>query len=226
MQYVNAHTHRVPETGVTAVVNIHQDSIEVPDYGLYSAGIHPWFIREEHLKEDFSRLRRMLKAGNVVAIGECGLDRLAKASHDLQRRVFEQHLLYAEEFNKPVIIHNVRSSNELLQIRNSTTGRQPWLLHGFHGSTREAELFLKKGCLFGFGRHLFNPKSKSAAACYCLPSKNILPETDDANIPVQTVIERISEIKEIDLQQITEQMIMNFVNFFNLEDGQILNNRR
>ncbi len=216
MKYVNAHTHRVQESGVTAVMNLHKDAAEVPENGFYSAGIHPWFISEgQQLEEDFSRLQNMLTAKNVVAVGECGLDRLARTPFPIQTEVFERQLLLASEFKKPVIIHNVRSGSELLQIRKNTPAGNPWLLHGYHGSIREAELFLQHGCLFGFGKHLFNPRSNAVASCRFLPGENILPETDDAEITVKEVIEMIATIKNIDFQKLNEQLHKNFVSFFN-----------
>lgn len=214
---VDAHTHRAPPDDVLAVVNLPKDSVDVPEAGFFSAGIHPWFIRHERWKEDLLWLEQRLGFTNVLAVGECGLDRLAKTPWKLQQEVFEQQLMLAETYAKPVIIHNVRAGSELLQIRKQMNPVQRWLLHGYHGALREAELMLMHGCFFGFGKHLFQPKSRAAASCRFLPIGNILPETDDADILVQDVIKAIANIKELNEDMITAQLYSNFLNFFQLD---------
>lgn len=216
MKLVNAHTHKLPDRGVLSVVNLHKDERDVPEEGYWSTGIHPWFIRKETLSEELGRLRGNLGRPNVLAVGECGLDRLAKAPVELQREVFVRHLELAVEYGKPVIIHNVRSGSELLQLRKSETAAQPWLLHGFHGSEREAELFLQQGCYLGFGPLIFRQQSKAANACKQVPLERILPETDDENIDVMTVITEIARLKNLDVPFVASTLYHNFVHFFNI----------
>ncbi len=217
MMFVDAHTHQPPPHGVLAVVNLHKDSVEVPEEGLFSAGIHPWFIRQERWEEDLLWVDQRLARVNVIALGECGLDRLAKTSWPLQRKIFVQQLALAETYAKPVIIHEVRAGSELLQIRKQMQTGQQWLLHGYHGSMHETEQWLMQGCFFGFGKHLFNPKSKAVVACIALPIENILPETDDSGIPVQDVIKAIAHLKDQEEDAVTAQLFRNFVHFYRLK---------
>ncbi len=212
--YPNAHTHRIPSIGEVAVVNLDRDAIEVPEEGYWSAGIHPWFIKPETLELKLQRLNGFLQNPQVVAVGECGLDRLARIPMELQHEVFRRQLEIAREFNKPLIIHNVRAGSELLQYRKQYAGCKPWLLHGFTGSLREAELFLQQGCYLGFGKHLFNPKSKAAEVCAMTPAERILPETDASDIPVSVVIEKIAEIKGISPNDMIKQLFENFSMIF------------
>ena len=217
MKLVNAHTHKVPEHGVLAVANLDKDATEVPAGGYWSSGIHPWFIRQNTLTEEFGRLQGVLGKTNVVAIGECGLDRLSKVPFDLQREVFLRHIELAVEYGKPVIIHNVRSGSELLQIRKSEAERQQWLLHGFHGSEREAELFLQQGCHLGFGPLLFRQKSRSRHACLIAPIEAILPETDNVKTDIRIVIAEIARIKNMDPIIVANTLYHNFVRFFKID---------
>ncbi|HRZ41723.1 MAG TPA: TatD family hydrolase [Bacteroidales bacterium] len=214
MHFVNAHTHRIPCRDEIAVVNLDKDAREVPAEGYWSVGIHPWHICADTLEEELQRLEFFLTLPQVVAVGECGLDRLAKAPWPLQLVSFEKQLDLARKYQKPVIIHNVRSAGELLQIRKRIGNLSPWLLHGFHGSQREAELFLQQGCYLGFGKHLFNSKSKAAVVCAMAPIDRILPETDASEITVTSVIEKIAAIKEIPVSDMLKQLLDNFRRLF------------
>lgn len=216
MLYPNAHTHRQPAEDEIAVVNLDKDLDMVPDDGYYSAGIHPWFIRTGSVTEELERLRRFLELPNIVALGECGLDRLAKTPWNLQCEVFQSQLALANEFGKPVIIHNVRAGSELLHIRKSLPSETPWLLHGFHGSLREAELFLQQGCYLGFGKHLFNPKSKAIGVAANIPAEQLLPETDDSDYKISEVIAKIALIRNADCDHMARILYENFIRFFGM----------
>lgn len=212
--YPNAHTHRIPVTDELAVVNLDRDAREVPAEGYWSVGIHPWHIQQKTLEEELKRLRHFLSYPNVVAVGECGLDRLAGTSMELQHEAFSRQLALAREFSKPLIIHNVRAGSELLQYRKQHSDGMPWLLHGFTGSTREAELFLHHGCYLGFGKHLFNSRTKAAAVSSMAPVDRILPETDASEISVSAVIEKMATLKEMPIHDMQKQLLENFRRLF------------
>ncbi len=214
MPFVDAHTHRPQEVGILAVINLHRDAVEVPSEGYFSAGLHPWFLREETLEEELLQLRGFLEKPNMVALGECGLDRLAKTPWGLQLEAFHRQLELADVFGKPVIIHNVRSGSELLQIRKSNSAGKPWLLHGFHGSQREAELFLQQGCYLGFGRMVLKPGSRAAEACRIAPVGRILPETDDSAMDIGEVVRTMAALKSMDEQEVMSRLYDNFITFF------------
>jgi TatD DNase family protein len=214
MQYVNAHTHRLPPEGTLAVTNLDKDAVEIPSEGLWSAGIHPWFICEETLEQEMARLRGWMTHPRVVAVGECGLDRLARTPLALQQNVFLKQLDMAREFLKPVIIHNVRAGSELLQIRKGLKDPTLWLIHGFHGSQREAELLVQQGCFLGFGKMLLNPNSRAVKACEAIPMQWILPETDDAPLGIETIVSTIARIKKLPVDEVGEALFDNFARCF------------
>jgi len=215
MQYVNAHTHRRQPAGTLAVMNLDKDAVDIPAEGLWSAGIHPWFIHEPTLDETLTRLRGWLTHPRVVAVGECGLDRLARTPMELQREVFLRQLDLAREFLKPVIIHNVRAGSDLLQIRKGLKDPTPWLIHGFHGSLREAELLVQQGCFLGFGKMLLNPNSRAVKACEAIPMQWILPETDDTPLETETIVHAIARVKNLPADEVVVALFDNFARCFN-----------
>ncbi len=216
MYHVDAHTHRTPSAGTLAVVNLHREAVSLPAEQYLSVGIHPWFVQPDTLEDELARLTRFLDQPSVVAVGECGLDRLSKVPMDLQRTAFTRQLTLARRYGKPVIVHNVRSGSDLLQLRKGLSDPTPWMIHGFHGSLREAELFVQQGCYLGFGRKVLDGSSRAAMACAAVPMERILPETDDTGLSVADIIEAIAVAKKQNPAGVMSALYANFVRFFQI----------
>ena len=58
----------------------------------YSIGIHPWEVRESNVSQQLSFLQQQLQRKQFVAVGEAGLDKLAKAPMELQLAVFKEQV--------------------------------------------------------------------------------------------------------------------------------------
>ena len=67
-------------------------------------GFHPWDIREERVDETLAFLEANL--GEVVALGEVGLDYKVKVKKTLQREVFERIVQLAADSDTPLILHS------------------------------------------------------------------------------------------------------------------------
>jgi TatD DNase family protein len=179
------------------------------DFCYASIGIHPIHLGEqkldpietqEHNEEmiNFSELEKLASNGEVVAVGETGLDfsqleAESLAVKQLQKNYFLKHLKLAFDKNLPVILHcrgSAKNSEdaywETLKIIKEfyQTGEQSpqpkGVIHCF-GSTREvAEEFISAGFLVGFtGIVTFKKKSESLQQiAKDLPLSKILIETD------------------------------------------------
>ena len=96
------HTHNQQAAPGTAIVNLPLDIVQQPETfrpvagGLYSAGIHPWWTEEDDVEALFVGLTQLLEHPQVVALGECGLDRLRGGSMELQEAVFCQQVTLSE----------------------------------------------------------------------------------------------------------------------------------
>lgn len=166
----NVHTHVEGDPLAPAIVNL------VPGQAFgnapyYSVGIHPWDAASA-TDATFGQLRRMAADPRVIAIGEAGLDRLRGPGLDVQTPVFEAQARLAEELQKPLIIHMVRTAAEVLAIRRRLSPQQPWILHGFAGKPTLARQLAAAGLYLSLGpRH--NPDSTSA-----VPAAQLLRESD------------------------------------------------
>jgi TatD DNase family protein len=104
----------------------------------YCLGIHPWYV-DEHSGDDLTALEQSLQGRHerCVALGECGLDRVHGRLKD-QYPWFEAQVDIAARVHIPLVIHSVRTHDEVAEVlkRKNFTGRV--LVHGFSGSYQQA----------------------------------------------------------------------------------------
>lgn len=154
----------------------------------FAPGIHPWWVnqvRESCLDE----LDRFLGQGHprLVGIGECGLDR-PHGELDQQYPWFEGQITLARQHGLPLLIHSVRTHDEVAQLlkRQNYTGRA--LIHGFSGSLQQAERFVSRGFAIGVGGVITYPRAnKTRKAISALPLEALVLETDAPDMPPQGV---------------------------------------
>lgn len=151
------HTHR-PMTP-RAIINTAPGDQRPAGY-LYSVGIHPWDSASAS-QSDFEALLIDARRPDVVAIGECGIDRLRGPQEALQRSVFIPQLEIAEMVGKPVIIHCVRAIDAILALRRGMRHSVDWILHGFRGKSETARQLARAGIYISLGER-FNPEVLSS----------------------------------------------------------------
>jgi TatD DNase family protein len=153
--FINLHTHRKPQLADELVIrnayhNYPKNKLEALPYPV-SAGIHPW-----QLQPDFSlqlnQLEKIANQDKVIAIGECGLDRVKGTDIEIQVKALKQQLQIANQLNKPLILHLVKSYSDILAHANSI--HVPWIIHGFKGNLIEANRLIQKGACLSFGPRL------------------------------------------------------------------------
>ena len=78
---------------------------------VYSAGIHPWYCG----KTSWDEMLPIMK--EAPFIGEIGMDNVwCETDHNLQKEVFVKQIQFAEERNKPVILHTKGQEKEILEV--------------------------------------------------------------------------------------------------------------
>lgn len=78
---------------------------------VYSAGIHPWYCD----KTSWDEMLPIMK--EAPFIGEIGMDNVwCETDHNLQKEVFVKQIQFAEERNKPVILHTKGQEKEILEV--------------------------------------------------------------------------------------------------------------
>ncbi len=115
-----------------------------------TAGIHPHHAREFH-DADVAELRGLLRAPEVGAAGECGLDYFRNFSpHADQERVFRLQLELAAEAGKPVFLHQRDAHDAFTAILRDHLPRLAGAVaHCFTGDQRELRDYLSLGLSIG-----------------------------------------------------------------------------
>lgn len=204
---VDIHTHHQPHVPGQAIVNCFPEAFVPQAEHWYSVGIHPWHILS-FPADGATRFEELLRHPQVLAIGEAGLDKLAEAPLPLQMEVFGYQARLAEEIDKPLVIHLVKATDELLKLKQQIGPMKPWIIHGFRGKAALAAEYLRHGFYLSFGE-----KYREEALRIVPPDKLFL-ETDESTIPVDTLYERAAVIRGIPLGELRETIRRNVSKIF------------
>jgi len=208
--YINIHTHKsTNKQNVLAIENATFDLNN--DNNSFSLGIHPWFIIESKINEHLDILKNALNSKKCMALGECGIDKNIKFSLELQKEVFLKQLEINTQFNKPAIIHCVKSFQEIILIRNNYSF--PFIIHGFNKKSTLANQLIDKGFYLSFGKTLIENK-RLQSVFKEIPLHYIFLETDDANIEIETIYKKAAEIKQISLEELILTIKINLKKVF------------
>ena len=200
-----------------------------------SIGIHP---HEAKLaaKEDFDRLTKLARHPNVVAWGEIGLDfHYDHSPREVQRTVFIQQLVLAQETRLSVIIHTREAEAETLQIlkQHWSTSGLGGVLHSFSGTWEMAEECINMGFMVSFSGMLTFPKAQNIRdVAKRMPLERLLIETDSpflAPIPyrgrrnepayVVETARSLAQLRVLSLEAVAEITAGNYRRFFKLNGG-------
>jgi len=226
---------RAEQNGISAIVSVGTDPEDCRRVRELSARYRPVFAAygiHPHLADRYSdpgQLRATLGGDKMVAIGETGLDyHYEFADRTNQRRLFEQHLALADELDLPVIVHCRDAFDDALVIIRSAASLRG-VFHCFTGNAETAERIIALGWYVSFtGIVTFNKSIEVARAAADVPLERILIETDAPYISpepvrrqkpnepanVKYIAEKLSEIRQIDLQKLLEQLWDNAVRLF------------
>lgn len=206
MCYPDLHTHRADAPAGLAIVDVGCDvGTFTPCPGmLYSVGLHPWKLDADYA-ERLAAMEHLLQHPQVVAVGECGLDRVCTVSMDLQQAAFVAQLRLAQEYGKPVVLHVVRTYDLLLHHAAHRPHHTPWVAHGFRGRTATMRQLLAAGVDVSFGTHFNN---EAAAAC---PTEHLFVESDTGtSTQLAETYGRIAALRGVTAEQLARSVAANF----------------
>lgn len=164
------HTHDTQAQN--ALICVEPDKFAPMPGMTYAVGVHPWHTACcTHAM--LSALEAAATHPQVAAIGETGLDSLQGAPIGTQIEIFRLHIELAERLGKPLIVHMVRTSQDVLKLWKESQRLIPWAIHGMRGNLNVAYKLMEAGFYFSFGAR-FNADTLKA-----MPHDRILAETDD-----------------------------------------------
>ncbi len=216
-RYTNIHSHHSAESGVDSIRNIHCFNAPLSQSEYISIGIHPWYINEKSATEEISFIQKNAQNKNVLAIGECGLDKLVNTEPSLQEQTFKAQLEIAAQVQKPVIVHCVKAFDSLVRIKKEMNVHVPLIVHGFNNNEQIAKELIKNGFYLSFGKALLQEDSNATKAIKLTPLDSIFLETDDADSSINSIFETASKLLKIEEVQLVQHIYSNFKRVFKHE---------
>ena len=161
----------------------------------YSLGIHPWSANANSINILTNIPSHTWK--KAIAIGEIGLDKstnFENFSH--QKNIFKFQIEIAIKYNLPIIIHSVKSNNDILSVlKNYTNTTLQGIYHGFNSSTELAKQFMK-----------YNIIPSIAINNYCSPISNKKEKLIKSIYPHNIVVESDNTICNLSMKNYYDKM--------------------
>lgn len=214
MKLIDLHTHRVKDEGDIQILNIFaQELTDAESDFPFSVGLHPWHIGQVNLQKCFEAIEASMRQKNMLAVGECGLDRSIATDFELQKYCFTQQIQIAEKHNKPLIIHCVRAYSDLQNLKKETRSEIPWIIHGYNGNLVTILSLIKQGFYFSVGESLLKNESK-LIVFQSIPVERLFLETDAQDISIHKVYQLAMQLLNMDKKMLTEIISNNFNSLF------------
>lgn len=178
----------------------------------------------------FAEIERLASDPRVVAIGECGLDfHYMHSPRETQIAVFERHLDLATRMDKPIIVHNRESAEDMVAILSKNGARG--ILHSFTESEAVARKFIHAGYYISFsGIVTFRSADALRACAKALPHDRVLIETDTpflAPVPfrgrdnepayVVKIAELLATLWSVPVEEVAARTTANFESAFGVK---------
>jgi TatD DNase family protein len=218
-------------SGVNAIIAVGSDKAsntrileiaeENPNYVYPALGYHPWGIKEGEVEENLSFIQNHIKS--CIALGEVGLDYRVKVKKELQWKVFDAILDFANKYDKPVIIHCRFSHSRTLKMVVEKGVRRA-VFHWYSGPLDLLGQLLSLGYYISATPALqYSPPHQ--AAIKKAPLERILLETDTPVVyqgkesrpkDVRITLAEVSRIKGAEPHIVARQTTLNASQFFQI----------
>lgn len=216
LKFIDIHTH-IPKADdkILQIVNINLETL-CPQESYCSYGIHPWALDKVdfQIEKAFALLEERVQLPNVIALGEAGLDKMHKESFEKQMELFERQIELSEVLQKPMILHDVKSHNEILALRKKHKAKQPWILHGFNGTEQDIQQLTGHGLYLSVGESLLHSERKIYNSFKFIDLDFLFLETDMSEVGIETIYGQATKLLDIDVAVLQRRLFANFARLF------------
>ena len=217
LAYIDFHTHKHNKNDACIAIASFDPSENNLPVGIqtpYTLGIHPWNALNENIEKYARTIKEFAAEGQMIGIGEIGLDKLYGPDLSTQIKVFEYQLNIAYQINKPITIHCVKAWDELLALKDKYDSSSPWAIHGFNGSAQLAKQLTSKGFYLSVGAAIRNKKSKLHEAIHSIPLNRLFLETDTSDLDIKEIYAAVSTILGMTTDGLMQIITDSFYRFF------------
>jgi len=207
------------------------DLAEKDDFFYASVGIHPEDCEAltGTVDEEVDKIRQLLRHPKAVAIGEIGLDYHWDIDREIQKKYFIAQLDLARETKMPVIIHDRDAHGDVYDIIRHYPDVKI-VLHSYSGSAEMARQLTDMGRYISFSGVVTYKNARNVhESARIVPDKLLLTETDcpylspvphrgeiNFSANIVHIIEKLSELRETDIDYIAEITTANAEEFFGI----------
>lgn len=210
MKMTDCHTHRLSADPESFLYSVSKPAMP-PEGVFFSAGVHPMFADSSDIPLPFLDLFR---SERCLAIGECGLDRRAALALEKQEELFLRHADAAEELGKPLVIHSVRTRQEMIRLRKKRQPSVPWIVHGCRGTAARLQEWADAGFILSFGEGLLREASLLEDFFRSLPGESILMETDESDLSPDVLYSVAASCRRMNREEFTAMVERNYRRIF------------
>ena len=213
--FIDIHTHNAVNTeGIISIPSLFLQDTDIQNVTdkFFSAAIHPWHTSNFTSLAIRTMLEDLIVLPGLIAIGETGLDKVCTADYEQQKLIFELHLEFAQNHHKPLIIHAVKSWNELIEYFKLT--KVPLILHGYSEGIVLTRQLINLGCHFSLGKSVLQITPRFREAIQIIPLDSLFLETDDSPITIIEIYQEVSKILDLPLEELKNQIYRNFKHLF------------
>ena len=190
--------------------------VDFPDACIAMMGLHPCSVKEDYKKE-LAIVESWLQKRAFAAVGEIGLDFYwDKTFVDQQYEAFHQQIIWAEQYNLPIVIHTREAMQQCIDVvAQHKTEKLSGILHCFGGNVDEAKQIIDLGFYLGIGGVLTYKKSGLKETLKEIDIKHLVLETDapyltpvpfrgkrNESAYLQYVIQALAEVKNLTVEEV------------------------
>lgn len=116
-------------------------------------GIHPEKIEDSQGLMLIERLEQLLSEHDGTGVGEIGLDRRYYPGYPrpVQEKLLQAQLSLAARYDRPVVLHQVRTLGTLLKQLGTLPDKVPVMIHGFRGNPDQVHQISAQGLYISLG---------------------------------------------------------------------------
>ena len=196
------------------------------------AGLHPTHVKENYKKE-LEHVEKNLNLGDFCAVGEIGIDLYWDKSNLLnQQEAFNQQIIWANEYNLPIVIHCRDAFDEVFDVlENHKCDKLRGIFHCFTGNFDEAQRAIDLNMKLGIGGVVTFKNGKIDKFIKDIPIESIVLETDSpylAPVPFRgkrnessylpLIAKKVAECYDVSIEYISEKTSESANFIFNNKD--------
>ncbi len=196
---------------------------QFPKHIFLMMGLHPCYVKDNYL-EELKIVEIELSKRKFYAIGEIGIDLYwDKTTLEIQKKAFKHQIRLAKKYKLPINIHCREAFNEIFEILESEKAQDLFgIFHCFSGTYEQALQAISLNMKLGIGGVITFKNGKIDQFLNKIDLKHIVLETDSPYLAPNpfrgkrnessyliNVLEKLSEIYELPIEQIAEITTQN-----------------